>query len=183
MVYFVLAIFLVILDQVVKFWVVERIGLYETVEFLPPFMELTYVQNTGAAFSMLSGHTWALAVVSLVMSVALVIMIWKKVFSLPFGLFSLTLVLAGAVGNMIDRVFRGFVVDMFDFMFVRFAVFNVADVCVVIGGILSGYYYLYLYEKYDMKAEIQGEEGVEVTDEGLDKNLDEVLNETGEDGE
>ena len=94
--------------------------------------------NTGAAFSIFSEHTWALALVSLAMSVVLALALWKGLFKHPLGKLTLTLLLAGAVGNLIDRAFRGFVVDMFNVLFVRFAVFNVADICVVTGGIAAG---------------------------------------------
>lgn len=151
--YFILAFFLIILDQIVKFWVVEHIALYEHIDFLPPLVDLTYVQNTGAAFSMLSNHTWALTIVSTIISVGVAIALKQKFFSRPFGQFSLSLLLAGAVGNLIDRAFRGFVVDMFNLMFIRFAVFNVADICVVLGGLCCGFYYLFLFEKYDVPPE------------------------------
>lgn len=149
MLYVILVGVLVALDQWVKWLVLANIPLYERVSFLPPLVELTYVQNTGAAFSILSGRTEFLALVSLVLSVILGVAVAKKYFSRPFGRTSLAIVLAGAIGNLIDRALRGYVVDMFDFMFINFAVFNVADICVVLGGIASGIYYLFYYEKYD----------------------------------
>lgn len=147
--YFLLSIALILLDQIVKFWVVEHIALYAHLPFIPHIMTLTYVQNTGAAFSMLSGRTSFLALVSAVLSCILAVALYQKWFSRPLGQLSLSLILAGAVGNLIDRAFRGFVVDMFHLLFMRFAIFNVADVCVVIGGILASFYYVFLYEKYD----------------------------------
>ncbi len=153
MIYFLLAFVLVLLDQWLKLWVVDNIPLYESIDFLPQIMELTYIQNTGAAFSVLSGNTLFLTGISLVMSVVLSYCLAKNFFSQPFGKFSLALVLGGAVGNLIDRAFRGFVVDMFSLLFVRFAIFNVADICVVVGGIFCGIYYLFYYEKYDLPPE------------------------------
>lgn len=153
MVYFILAAFFVLLDQTLKLWVVENIPLYQHLDFLPPLMDLTYVQNTGAAFSLFSNHTWALTIVSAVMSFVIALALATKFFSRPFGRLSLSLVLAGAVGNLIDRAFRGFVVDMFNLMFIRFAVFNIADVCVVVGGFGMAVYYLFCYEKYDAPPE------------------------------
>lgn len=149
MFYILLVTALVILDQVVKYLVLENIPLHTHVDFIPHLVGLTYVQNTGAAFSMLSNFTPVLALLSLILSVILAIAVYKKFFSLPFGRISLAVVLAGAIGNLIDRAFRGFVVDMFEFLFIRFAVFNVADICVVLGGIASGIYYVFYYEKYD----------------------------------
>ena len=156
--YFLLAVLLIVLDQVVKHLVLTYIPLYGSVPFIPYILELTYVQNTGAAFSMMSEHTWLLTLMSLVMSVALAAAVWKKFFSHPFGRIALTMVLAGAVGNLIDRAMRGFVVDMFHTLFMRFAVFNVADICVVVGGIAAGLYYVFLYDKLEGKQKTKPEE-------------------------
>ena len=146
--YFILAAALVAGDQLVKFWVRANIPLHTHLDFLPG-MDLTYVQNTGAAFSVLSEHTWLLTLTSLVMSVVLAAAVWKKFFAHPFGRAALTLVLAGAIGNLIDRALRGFVVDMFHTLFMQFAVFNVADICVVVGGIAAAIYYIFFYDKLE----------------------------------
>ena len=151
--YALLAAALVALDQLVKYLVMTRIPLGEHVPFLPQLLDLTYVQNTGAAFSMFSEHTWALALLSLVMSVLLALALRRELFRHPLGKLTLTLLLAGAVGNLIDRAFRGFVVDMFNVLFMRFAVFNVADICVVVGGIAAGAYYLLMWDKYEKNSD------------------------------
>ena len=143
MIYAILAAALVAVDQIVKYLVMTRIPLGEHVPFIPHILDLTYVTNTGAAFSIFSEHTWALALVSLVMSVLLALALWKGLFKHPLGKLTLTLLLAGAVGNLIDRAFRGFVVDMF----------NVADICVVVGGIAAGLYYMFLMDKLEPREE------------------------------
>lgn len=153
MMYGLIAAVLVAVDQLVKYLVMTRIPLGEHVPFIPYILDLTYVTNTGAAFSIFSEHTWALALVSLVMSVALALALWKGLFKHPLGKLTLTLLLAGAVGNLIDRAFRGFVVDMFNVLFMNFAVFNVADICVVVGGISAGLYYLLLMDKLEPRKE------------------------------
>ena len=149
MLYAVLVAALVALDQLVKYLVVQQIPLGEHVPFLPHLLDLTYVENTGAAFSMFSDHTWILALISLVMSVLLAIAVWKPLFRHPFGRTALALLLAGAVGNLIDRALQGYVVDMFHVLFMEFAVFNVADICVVVGGFAAVIYYLFFYEKLE----------------------------------
>ena len=98
--------------------------------------QLTYVQNTGAAFSLFSQHTWLLTLLSGVVSVVLVICLGKRLLPHWSGMLALALLLGGAVGNFIDRLLFGFVTDMFATTFVNFAVFNVADVGVVLGGVL-----------------------------------------------
>lgn len=136
-------------DQLVKYLVDTHIPLGGSVPFLPGVVELTYVRNTGAAFSLFTQHTWILAVVSAAVSAVLLWALWKKVFSHPFGRLALAMLLAGAVGNLIDRVLRGYVVDMFNVQFMHFAVFNVADICVVVGGIAAAVYYLFFYDRLE----------------------------------
>ena len=133
--YFLLAAALVAVDQVVKYLVRAGIPLHTAVDFLPG-LDLTYVQNTGAAFSLFSQHTWLLTLLSGVVSVVLVICLGKRVLPHWSGMLALALLLGVAVGNFIDRLLFGFVTDMFATTFVNFAVFNVADVGVVLGGVL-----------------------------------------------
>lgn len=147
--YAILTVVLVALDQIVKYLVLQNIQFGEHVPFIPYILELTYVENTGAAFSMFAEHTWLLTLISAVMSVLLAVAIWKNFFRHPLGKFCLTLVLGGAIGNLIDRAMRGFVVDMFNVLFMNFAVFNVADCFVVVGGIATGIYYLFLEPKLE----------------------------------
>ena len=149
MLYAVLVAALVALDQLVKYLVVQQIPLGEHVPFLPHLLDLTYVENTGAAFSMFSQHTWVLTLISLVLSVVLAVGVFKPLFRHPFGRTALALLLAGAVGNLIDRALQGYVVDMFHVLFMEFAVFNVADICVVVGGFAAVIYYLFFYEKLE----------------------------------
>ena len=136
-----------LVDQIVKYLVRTHIPLGTSVPFLPGLVELTHWQNTGAAFSILSEHTWLLTLVSAVVAVALTVVLFKKVFRHPFGVASLSIVLAGAIGNLIDRALFGSVTDMFNLLFMRFAVFNVADICVVCGGIAFCVYFLFLYDR------------------------------------
>ena len=113
-------------------------------------MDLTYCQNTGAAFSMLSSHTWVLTLISVVVAAVLAVVIVKKLLVRhPVGLICLSAVLAGAVGNLIDRVAFGFVTDMFETTFMNFAVFNVADICIVLGGIGFCVYFLFFGDKLE----------------------------------
>ena len=147
MLYYLLAAVLVVIDQSVKAWVRASIPLGQSIPFLPGIMELTYIPNTGAAFSSFSSLTWLLALISLLASVAVAVLMARKLFTRPLGRLSLALILGGAVGNLIDRVFLGFVTDMFATTFMDFAVFNVADICVVTGGILMVIYVLFFYDK------------------------------------
>ncbi|MCI8477010.1 MAG: signal peptidase II [Oscillospiraceae bacterium] len=153
MIYVLLTMSLVLLDQVVKYLVRTQIPLNTTVPFLPHIMDLTYVQNTGAAFSLFEGYTWLLTLISLAVAIALAVGIRRRIFTHPLGLLPLAVVLAGAVGNLIDRLFFGFVTDMFMTTFISFAVFNVADICVVLGGIAAVAYVYFGYDRFEKKGE------------------------------
>ena len=141
------AALLLIVDQLVKHWVRNHIALFESRDFLPGLIELTYVQNTGAAFSILEAHTWLLTLVSAVAVVVLLVLILRGLFPDLLGKISLCLVLGGAAGNLIDRALFGYVVDMFRPTFINFAVFNVADIGVTCGGALLCIYVLFFWQK------------------------------------
>ena len=116
---------------------------------LPGIVRLTRLHNTGAAWSSFSGKTGLLAAVTIVLMAAVVYLVVKKVVRHPLGLTSAMLVLGGGAGNMIDRLCRGYVVDMFDLEFMSYPMFNLADIFVVIGVLLGAVYYLWFYDKYD----------------------------------
>jgi signal peptidase II len=142
-----IAVVIVAVDQWVKLWIQQNLPLHSTKAFLPGLVELTYVQNTGAAFSMLAGYTWLLALVSAVAAVVILLALLRDSFPHLLGQLALALILGGAVGNLIDRVRFGFVVDMFSLQFMNFAIFNVADIGVSIGGVLLCIYVLFYWNK------------------------------------
>lgn len=152
MFYAILSAALVVLDQIVKYLVRANIPLGGNAPFIPYLLDLTYVQNTGAAFSMLRSHTWLLTLTSAVVVLAMCALLVKGFFKNRLGLFSAALVLAGGMGNLIDRVVFGFVTDMFQTTFMEFAVFNVADCCITIGVPLM-FLYVWLYVGKDGKKE------------------------------
>jgi signal peptidase II len=131
----VLAVALVALDQWVKWWIVGHLAVGETAPLLPHVLGLTHVHNTGGAWSLLNQHTWLLSAVSAAVILLLLFVLVTRRVRQPAGVLTLTLVLAGAAGNLIDRVRLGYVVDMFQTLFMNFPIFNVADICVVCGGI------------------------------------------------
>ncbi len=124
-------------DQITKYLTVANIPLYSDVPFIPGLLQLTYVRNTGAAFSSFEGQQWLFALIFAVFTVAVVYEYIKK--SMPFTKFERWLVAAiyaGGLGNMIDRVRLGYVVDMIETTFIEFPVFNVADIFITCGCIL-----------------------------------------------
>lgn len=130
-----LAIAWIVLDQMVKVSIRSGVPYREMLPFLPG-LDLTFVKNTGAAFSMFSNQTWILTVFSAVVSVLLTVVLLRDLLPHWRARLALSLLLGGAVGNFIDRLLLGYVTDMFATTFINFAVFNVADIGVVVGGIL-----------------------------------------------
>lgn len=157
--YLLLAAVCIAADQAVKALVRAHIPLGGSADFIPYIMDLTHVRNTGMAFSLLSDHTWVLTVVSAVVSVVLIAALVKGIFSHPLGQVPLALVTAGAIGNVIDRAAFGYVTDMFRTLFINFAVFNVADACLTVGGTLLAVYLVFFYEKLEGKKETADDGG------------------------
>lgn len=128
---------IVVADQISKYFTVANIALHQDVSFLPGILGLTYEQNTGAAFSMLEGKQWVFALVFALLTVAL---LWEY-FKSPMGFtkferWCIAAVYGGGLGNMIDRLRLGYVVDMLETEFMVFPVFNVADCFITCGCIL-----------------------------------------------
>ena len=142
--------------QAMKLWTAANLGLYQSRPLIPGFVELLYVQNTGGGFSILSQHTWLLTALTAVVMAGIAALLVKKVFSHPLAMWTLTLALGGGLGNLIDRVRLGYVVDMFNFQFIRYPVFNVADIFVVVGIIGFAAYYLLLDDKVRGQKETAG---------------------------
>ncbi len=125
------------LDQLSKFLVVEYIPLNGNVPFLPGILSLTYTKNTGAAWSMLAGQQWLFALIFVIFTALILVEFFKK--PMPFTSLErwcIAAVYAGGLGNMIDRVRLGYVVDMIKTDFMVFPIFNVADCFITCGCIL-----------------------------------------------
>ena len=138
--YILMALFalgIVAVDQLSKLWTVANIPLYGNMEALPGIFRLTYVQNTGAAWSSFEGMIWLFTLVFAVFTVAVLWEFSKKRW--PFTNFERWMIVAiygGGLGNMIDRLRLGYVVDMINLEFMNFPVFNVADCFITCGCIL-----------------------------------------------
>ena len=148
-----LAAVIVGLDQWTKWLTVTHIPSTNgsaVVKAIPGFFHITHIKNTGAAWSMLEGQTWLFVLVTAVFFVILGVLIWKKVLQKRFELVCLAMIAGGALGNLIDRLRLGYVVDMLHFQFwPSYPTFNVADMCIVCGAILGAVYYVLIYEKHD----------------------------------
>ena len=124
---------LIVLDQLVKAYVVQNIALGEIKSWIPNFVSLTYLQNRGAAFSILQDQQLLFAVITLVVVVGAIWYLHKHMEDSFWMVLGLTLIIAGGLGNFIDRISQGFVVDMFHLDFINFAIFNVADSYLTVG--------------------------------------------------
>lgn len=148
--YVILAALALALDQWVKYWTVAHLDLGQTAPLLPGFVELLRVHNYGAAWSSFSGMRWVLVAVTSAIVLAAAFVLIRQIVRHPLGRLSGALIIAGGLGNILDRVRLGYVVDMFHFQFwPSYPVFNAADICVVSGAVLGVIYYLWFYEKYD----------------------------------
>lgn len=132
----VIAAVLIALDQLTKYLATTFLAPVGSVPFLPGIMELRYVLNDGMAFSMLAGKRWILVAATGIALCAIAVYLWRKKPATKaeyLEYWSWVLVFAGGVGNLIDRVRTGYVVDFFATTFIDFAVFNVADCFVTVG--------------------------------------------------
>ena len=151
---FILIALIIGIDRLSKIWADQVLKLVDTMPIWPDVFHLTYHTNTGAAFSIFREHTEILAIVSLVFSLGLIGLLIRERRKAPFNLSHLGLIfiIGGALGNGIDRLLNGFVVDYFDFRLINFAVFNVADSFITVGVILFAIDALF-FEKHRQKKE------------------------------
>ena len=143
----------VIIDQVTKYLTVANIPLHGDMAFIPGFLGLTYHQNHGAAWSILQGQQWLFAILFIALTVGIVWEYRKKV--LPFTTFErwcIAAVFAGGLGNMIDRIRLGYVVDMIETQFMDFPIFNVAD-CFISCGCIALIFHLVFFNRKFWKDE------------------------------
>ena len=144
-----LALGLLALDQWVKYYITVNLPLGESQPLLPGLVELRTVHNYGAAWSSFSGMRWLLVIATSCIVLAVLAALVRRKVRHPLGVLAACLIISGGLGNILDRVRLGYVVDMFNLQFMEYPVFNVADICVVAGGFLGLVYYQWFYEKYD----------------------------------
>ena len=136
------------IDQLTKYAVIATVKVDGPKEFLFGLFQLRYVENTGAAFSSFSDNTQLLTVFTvIILAVCLLLLLTKKLKPLFLNI-CLLLVISGGLGNVIDRIMYGYVVDFIEPLFVNFAVFNFADCCITVGAAL-----IIIYEIYELFSE------------------------------
>ncbi|MDR1775523.1 MAG: signal peptidase II [Actinomycetes bacterium] len=156
--FWIITVFLLVADRAVKLLQVTYMQPGDTVAVIPGVFHLTYLRNTGAAFSILQGKFW---VFSLAMALLVALIIWYWRTERPrhwMAVAGMALVFAGALGNMIDRYSLGYVIDIFDFRLINFAVFNVADTGITVGCVLFALSVLF-FNRTDDTAVAAGADG------------------------
>lgn len=141
----------IVVDQLVKYWATVSLLPIITIPIIQDVFHLTYARNTGAAFSMLQGKRWFFILAAVIMTFVLIYVVKKKYVSGAVAYTAVALIISGTIGNLIDRIMFGYVVDMFDFRLINFAIFNVADCCLTIGTILLVIYILIIEPKQEKK--------------------------------
>lgn len=139
---YILIIALIVIDQISKYLALNNLAQVGSIPIIENVFHLTYVENRGAAFGMFQNNQMIFVIVALGASMVGLYYLYKKKLNL-LGNLAIILIISGAIGNLIDRVRLGFVVDYFDFRFIWEYVFNVADVFVVVGTILLCIYIIF----------------------------------------
>jgi len=167
--YVLLAALMVIADQLIKYWTVTVLKPIGSIPLWEGVFHLTYVENTGAAFSMLEGRQGFFILVTLA-AFGFVIYLYKTGMIRGWlGNLCVSFVIGGAIGNFIDRLRLGYVIDLFDFCLIDFAVFNFADVCITIGGAL----FVWL-AFLDYKAEVEAEKAKKLAEQAAKEEQEEA---------
>jgi signal peptidase II len=149
MIYIILILCIIVLDQTAKYLasVYLKPTPSQTVPLIKGVFHLTYAENRGAAFSILQNKRTLFIVVTVMFIIFAVYYLLRHRNENILVKISLSMILSGAIGNLIDRVRFGYVVDFMDFRLINFPIFNIADCGVVIGSILLGYYLIFIAEK------------------------------------
>lgn len=130
----VIILILTICDQLLKSWVASSIVLGGSKQLIPGIIELTNLRNSGAAWSIFEGQQTFFTIITIVAIIVIGYFIWQYRKNIPM-LIGLSLIMAGTIGNFIDRLRQGYVVDMFETTFINFPIFNIADMCLTVGVI------------------------------------------------
>ena len=132
--YFFLSIFIILLDQLTKYLMFYNYKIYVNKDFI--FFRLNYVKNYGAAFNIFSGSRIFLSIISIIISIILLYLILRKNHLPTLDLYSYSFILGGTIGNGLDRIIKGYVIDFINLNIINFPVFNIADLSINIGFIL-----------------------------------------------
>ncbi len=137
-----MAAVLLVIDQVSKLLVYAYLPRHEGILVIPHLIQFEYVENEGAAFGLFADQRWIFMTTTTIFLLAAIVFFIRSKTRSKMVIYALMLIVSGGIGNMIDRVCRGYVIDFIDFVFMQFYTFNIADCCVVIGCCLLVLYLL-----------------------------------------
>lgn len=156
------AVVLIAVDQIIKNWAVNSLQPVHTMDFIKfgdfKVLDLTYLENDGAIFGSMSGQTWFLIGFTSLVIIAGIVAMFVFAKKSKFMSTCIMLFVAGGIGNLIDRIRFGYVVDMFEVKLFRFAIFNFADICVTCAFVLMFVYILFIEGKTEKSAEVEKNE-------------------------
>ncbi len=138
----IILILLVAADQIIKYLTIVMLNPVSTKVLLKGVLSLTYVENRGAAFGMMQNSRWVFILLTVAIIAVIIAYRIKSGENSRLFVSAAVLLISGGIGNLIDRIFRGYVVDMIQVTFIDYPVFNFADCCVVIGAVLMCLYVL-----------------------------------------
>lgn len=142
---------IIAIDQITKYFAKSALYPDKAKDFINGFIEFRYAENTGMAFSMFSGARWFFVVLTFAVTVAMAVYMFKKCQNNLWLYWTIGVLIAGAAGNLIDRIYLGYVIDFINPTFVNFAVFNIADCAVTLGAVSLVAYLVFDMFKKDNK--------------------------------
>lgn len=148
------AAILVLIDQILKLIVSLNVSPNDIVTIIPHILDVTYVENNGAAFGIMQGFTWLFSVITLLVVAGFIYIIVTKKINNKLFCMSAILIMGGAVGNLIDRIFRGYVIDYLQLSFFS-PICNFADYCLTVGAALLIIYIIFYYNPKDKKDKVR----------------------------
>ena len=150
--YYIIAAVLIIIDQLTKWGILQNFELYDEKILIPSVFSLYYIQNPGAAWGIFAGRMTFFYIITVLVIGYLIYNFHKYKVESKLARLSFSFILAGAIGNFIDRLAYGYVVDMFRLDFINFPIFNVADVCLTIGvGLMINYVLFFEKDENEVK--------------------------------
>lgn len=143
---------LVAVDQLTKLWAVMALKGQEPIVLIRDVFEFFYTENKGAAFSMLEGQRWLFIAITLIVTAFVLVVLLRGKYA-RYKLLNISgcMIVAGGIGNLIDRIGRGYVIDFLYFKWIDFPVFNFADCCVTIGAALLLFFFFFIYKEEGKK--------------------------------
>lgn len=150
---------LIALDQIIKLLVIRYLEPIGSLSLIDGFIQLNYAENTGAAFGSFSGYTTLLSIFTVIVVIGALYLLLSEKINFGVEYICVTLIIAGGIGNLIDRVLRGYVVDYIEPLFIKFAIFNFADILVTCSAVVLVIWTLYdIYKESKEKRNVQKNE-------------------------